>query len=851
MNHLLQSVVRLLLRYSLRTKLITGLLFITLIPIALLGYFNLLSTQQALTTSANQTLLTAANKTAAEIDSFVQTSLNFISLTAQAPDLEAYLRLSEAERTGTALEERVQNILLSLSRETGQFHINSYALLDQDGLVLLSRNPNEFGQSEAESSYFRQTVRLRRPYVSRIEFPERPGSVHFFFSSPILRDSDNVLLGVLRVRYSVAIFQEFVIGNEESAGEDSFAAVLNQDQLYSANGADVTLLFTGVRAFMPDEVAALLAERRLPNREVEALSVVQPMLVDGLETFREQPVFAADLQVRNQIIPHQVAAVPLDTLPWTVIFAQPRPVFLQPVNQQIQTTVMVTLAVAGGMLLATVILAELVTRPIRRLTITAEQITAGHLDVTLAAPKTIARTKDEINILSMAFYQMLTQLRELLSMQEERVRRRTQTIETGAEISRQIAAILDVDQLLHYVVDRLQREFDLYYVQVYLLNSANDAFVMTAGVGDMGQRLKAAKHQIQIDNTNSLVAQAGREQRTLVVPDVLQAEAWLAHDLLPDTRSEVAIPILMEDTLLGILNLHDRHLDRFDPSEVNLFNAVANQLGIALQNARLYAVAQQEIAERRKAESALQEANQELRELNASKDKFFSIVAHDLKGPFQPLLGNAEFLTQMAGILPPEDIKEMSQAILRSSRRVFDLLESLLQWARLQMGRMPFEPHPINLTVVAQKTVYLLEVAAQAKQITLTSTIDPHITVYADENMLNTIIRNLTTNALKFTPQGGQVTLAANAVEPPIVTNGSQYVAITIADTGVGMSEEDQAKLFRLDVSHTTVGTSKESGTGLGLLMCHEMVTRHGGQIWVQSQLGQGTQVSFTLPSDD
>jgi signal transduction histidine kinase len=242
---------------------------------------------------------------------------------------------------------------------------------------------------------------------------------------------------------------------------------------------------------------------------------------------------------------------------------------------------------------------------------------------------------------------------------------------------------------------------------------------------------------------------------------------------------------------------------------------------------------------------ALEKANLALARLNADKDRFFSIISHDLRGPFNPVLGNAQLLAASVDKLSPQDIRDMSQAIHRGAKAVFNLLNSLLTWARLQQeGGMHCSPEPIALKLLANDTLAVLQQAAAQKQIGLANTVPIDCWVQADRVMLETIIRNLVNNALKFTPRGGQVTLTS--------LNGASgqpgFVKISVQDTGVGMSPDDVARLFKIDSSHSTPGTEKEPGSGLGLIICKEMVERNGGRIWVESGVGQGTTVEFTLP---
>jgi signal transduction histidine kinase len=231
----------------------------------------------------------------------------------------------------------------------------------------------------------------------------------------------------------------------------------------------------------------------------------------------------------------------------------------------------------------------------------------------------------------------------------------------------------------------------------------------------------------------------------------------------------------------------------------------------------------------------------DLAKLNADKDKFFSIVAHDLKGPFMPLLGYAEYLLEVDENYTPEEVKEIAKTIHDSAKNIFTLLENLLQWARLQMGRMEYQPGSITLRTVAQKTLQLLKPTADQKKITLNSTLDSQLVAKADEYMTYTVIRNLTNNALKFTPNGGQVTIIGREID-------ADYLEVAVIDTGVGIKPENIGKLFQIQSHFTTIGTAQEKGTGLGLIMCREMIEMNGGKIWVESELGQGTTVKFTLP---
>ncbi len=236
----------------------------------------------------------------------------------------------------------------------------------------------------------------------------------------------------------------------------------------------------------------------------------------------------------------------------------------------------------------------------------------------------------------------------------------------------------------------------------------------------------------------------------------------------------------------------------------------------------------------------LTESESNLRESNAAKDKFFSIISHDLRNPFTSLLGFSQILADNIDTLNKETIKNFSQNMYDSTTRLFDLLENLLQWSRVQTGRIEYQPKKFELQEIVNNNVHLLIDNAAKKGVNLLYKIEENVFVYVDQNMINSVIQNLISNAVKFTNAGGEVKVTSNSKD--------DFIELSVSDTGVGMSAEEVNKLFRIDVQHTTHGTAGETGTGLGLVLCKEFVEKHGGQIWVESKPGVGTSVKFTLP---
>jgi len=247
------------------------------------------------------------------------------------------------------------------------------------------------------------------------------------------------------------------------------------------------------------------------------------------------------------------------------------------------------------------------------------------------------------------------------------------------------------------------------------------------------------------------------------------------------------------------------------------------------------------ITDRKHADEEIRSKNEELLKANSEKDKFFSIIAHDLRGPFNGFLGLTEIMVEDLPTLTMDGIQEIATSLRSSATNLFRLLENLLEWAKMQQGLIPFDPKMVELLPIVDECISIMHELAKNKGIELASHIPEEISVFADSNILKTIIRNLVSNALKYTTKGGKVNISAK-------TMADKGVEISISDTGMGMKKEIVENLFRLDVNTNRKGTEGEPSSGLGLLLCKEFIEEHGGKIWVESEEGKGSVFNFTIP---
>ena len=248
----------------------------------------------------------------------------------------------------------------------------------------------------------------------------------------------------------------------------------------------------------------------------------------------------------------------------------------------------------------------------------------------------------------------------------------------------------------------------------------------------------------------------------------------------------------------------------------------------------------EDLSNRREQELIIKNQNEELLRLNAAKDKFFSIIAHDLKNPFSAIIGSSDLLLQRALANDIQEIDRFAKIINQASKKSLDLLLNLMDWSQIQTGRMKFEPEYFDVHHLVEEAIGLLGCNAEEKFISIRNNLSEKTMVHADKTMISIVLRNLISNALKYTNLKGMIEISSELQKDSIV--------ISVKDNGVGIAKEALDKLFQIDGVISTPGTQKEKGTGLGLILCREYLEKNNGKIWVQSELNVGTKFFFSLP---
>ena len=293
-----------------------------------------------------------------------------------------------------------------------------------------------------------------------------------------------------------------------------------------------------------------------------------------------------------------------------------------------------------------------------------------------------------------------------------------------------------------------------------------------------------------------------------------------------NSPSWIGIPLQTPSKVIGVLVLqHYEQENVYSENDVRFLTSIGSQIALAI--------------ERKKTEEEITLKNELLQAINAEKDKFFSIIAHDLRGPLSAFVAATQIITDDVQNMTIDEIRDITNSMKSSATNIYSLLENLLEWSRLRRGGMDFIPVKLDLKSRVTSSIEVLYESARKKDITLGVNISEGILINADSHMFEAIIRNLVSNAIKFTVPGGKVTIEAQMGE-------NKFVEIRIIDSGIGMSPELIEKLFKIDEKTSRPGTDGEASTGLGLLLCKEFIEKNGGKISVESEVGKGSTFSFT-----
>ncbi len=575
--------------FTMLAKLLVMFIGVAIIPLSFLIYINNVASRNALTDVASQNLALVASHTGGEIDQFIQDNLDIIQSDAQIDIFRSTLELPPEGLN--ILRSGVINTLQLLTSKNPDY-IKSYHLLDRDGNTIASypqsttQIPEYLGLNPTVVQNLQIALVADLPFISPVMLDEGEQSSSLYFAAGTKSIGDKPL-GLLIVRYDAAILQDLIAERNEAGGENSFGVLFDDLNIQLAHGSNPENQFKSVVPFNSARLENLVDSQRLPNDTVDNLTINQPALEDRLNNAKTTPVFA--LEANDWLAEtSQVAVYRLENRPWKVAFFQPQETFLVAAGTQTRFNLVMGIVITGIVTIAAIWAARLIGAPISNLTELVERISAG--DLTIQVPIV---AEDEIGRLAGTFNSMTAQMRNLLSGLESQVTDRTLELErralqlqTAAEIARDASAASDLDTLLSNAVDLVEDRFGFYHAAIFLLDAPGEFAVLQAASSEGGQQMLAQNHKLKVGEVG-IVGDTTATGRPHIALDVGLDVTHFAHPLLPETRSEMALPLKVGETIIGALDVQSTEQGAFDDEDIVVLQVMADQLAIAIRNNQL------------------------------------------------------------------------------------------------------------------------------------------------------------------------------------------------------------------------------------------------------------------------
>ena len=402
----------------------------------------------------------------------------------------------------------------------------------------------------------------------------------------------------------------------------------------------------------------------------------------------------------------------------------------------------------------------------------------------------------------------------------EDAQKRIAQIELINKISSQLTSMLQLDQLLSAAAATIQKTFNYFDVTVFLVSDDKSEVELVAHSGNF---IDFLPHGYRQNVEKGIVGWVVQHKQKALCNDVLQDPRYHAYEY-HNTRSELAIPIMIDNEVAGLLNIEDTKLHAFDDTDAIVLGTLSDQLGIAIKNAKLY--------------DEIRKANMKLTELDKMKSEFLGIVSHDFRSPLSSIILAGKALLKNEAIQNMQRVKEYLQIIVDQANRLNQLAEDTLSITKIESGQLNYFFKIVNIERLVQDAISMVRYSSRHQ---LEYKIDPNVAfIKGDQTKLRQVVQNLVSNAVKYSPRGGKVTINVDDLSP-------DQLIVSVSDQGMGIPQDQIWKLFQ-KFSRVDTGEAKDiKGAGLGLWICREVVEAHGGKIWVQSEAGKGTTMKFTL----
>ncbi len=650
-------------KLSLLSKLILPIVLITVGSVGALAIYNYQISRQALLDAKNQALKATAQQIATSVSAYIEAARTSLVTEAEFPEFVNYLNLPEELREGSQEEQNALSLLRSLQSKG---YILSYNLLDTTGNVLLStsvspeqidRLPRNLGIDLTDRGFLDLLLLTNQPYISPVIFAP-DGNPSIFFATRVDNSEGNPV-GALISQYHASNLQSIIAKSKELKIPGAVAVLLDENNLRLAQSQAPEALYKFVAPIDAQTYKGLISAQRIPDISADQLATDYPSFLSGLKTSSKIPYFTAQ-EAGTQEQTSSVAVVDITDQKWKVAFLQPQSVFLEPVDKQMKTAILLSIGIAVLVSFAVGIVARFIVQPIVRLTDVAQIVTTG--DLTVQAP---VESQDEIGLLANAFNTMTTQLRQILGGLEQRVNERTKELEiisdqmryranqlqTVSDVARAIATVQDIDHLLPLITQTISERFGYYHVGIFLLDPHGEYAVLQAANSEGGKRMLARGHRLKVGQVGIVGYVTDRGEPRIAL-DVGKDAVYFDNPDLPETRSEMALPLKIGGKVIGALDVQSKIASAFKDEDISLLATMADQVGIAIENSRLFGETQK----------ALVEAQTAQREYLRSEWEKVS-QQQNLKG-FQYTYGRVTNLPQEGGELIWEELDQKNIEVM-------------------------------------------------------------------------------------------------------------------------------------------------------------------------------------------
>lgn len=755
-------------RNSIQNRLRVSFIGLAALPLLLLGIvlvWRTVNTQEDQSITLQNEI---ARRISEQVDGFIQGRESELIATSQVRGLTS----QEVNEQKLILSE-----LLSFQRD-----FDELILLDQMGqeVVYVSRSEfiseNDF-VSRADNPEYLQSIE-GETYYSPAIIDETTGQLTVTIAIPIedLRTGaiSHILIGNIRLQAIQSILQE--------TKDNINVYILNTDGLVIAH-KDISLVLRGTEFNLPKE-----------NGIHQGLNDNSVVLVYN------------EFTVGNQTLLTVVETPVSDAL-----------------SLAIDTTTLIVLTIVAALVLAIflgIVSVRFVVTPLQELATLATRIQQG--DLSLQAD---VKSEDEIGALATAFNGMTSQLRQMVEGLEKRVAERTRDLELAVDVSQQIADYLQVDELLTALTEQIRQTFDLYAINVFLVGEEHEKLVLRAGSGKYTSG-SLPTFEVPLNGEKSLLARAGRTKQSIVVQNVNQDADYLFSSELPDTRSELVLPLTRGQKLLGVIDLQSKIVDNFTENDIRVMTILSRQVSVAIEHAQLF-------------DEQLM-ITEELRLLDRLKSQFLASMSHELRTPLNAIINFTQFVSNGTfGEVNLEQAETLNKVEV-SGRHLLSLINDILDFSKIEAGMLQLFIQDVNLAetlAIVQTTISGLEIP-NGVELKYDIADDLPETIRADKRRIRQILINLLSNAVKFTTEGS-ITLR--------VWVEDNSLCFSVKDTGNGINEVQINQIFE-PFQQSDTGQKTGTGTGLGLPISRHLAEAHGGKLWVESQEGHGSTFSVRMP---